>query len=115
MVASQTVDFADRRFRRTNGFVAARHLSYESDLAMRHRDEQQSHPILDSRDDPRAISPADFEAHLAAHRLLEQRLNSDPVKLEKGPNGLVVSGGGKYIIALAALALVAFVAWLWLH
>jgi hypothetical protein len=79
------------------------------------RDPQQSYPVLDSRDEPRAISPADFEAHLEAHRILEQRLNSEPVKLEKGPNGLVVSGGGRYIVILAALALIAFVAWLWLH
>lgn len=78
------------------------------------RDRQPSYPLLDSRDEPKAISPADFEAHLEAHRLLDARLNSDPVKL-KTPNGLVVSGSGRYIVILAALALVAFVAWLWLH
>jgi hypothetical protein len=79
------------------------------------RDPQQSHPLIDSRDEPQAISPAEFEAHLEAHRILEQRLNSEPVKLEKGPNGLVVSGGGRYIVILATIALLAFVAWLWLH
>lgn len=81
---------------------------------MKPRDPQQSYPIVDSRDEPNAISPADFEAHLQAHRLLEQRLKSDPVRL-KAPNGLVVSGSGRYIVILAALALVAFVCWLWLR
>lgn len=78
------------------------------------RDPQRSYPILDSRDEPKAISPAEFSAHLEAHRLLESRLKSDPVRL-KGPNGLVVSGSGRYIVILAAFALAAFVAWLWLH
>lgn len=81
---------------------------------MNNRDRQPSYPIIDSRDEPKAISPSDFAAHLEAHRLLEARLKSDPVSL-KGPNGLVVSGSGRYIVILAALALVAFVAWLWLH
>lgn len=81
---------------------------------MTHREQQPSYPMIDSRDEPRAISPAAFEAHLEAHRLLEAKLKSDPVSL-KGPNGLVVSGSGRYIVILAALALVAFVAWLWLH
>lgn len=94
------------------------------------REKFQSYPLLDSRDEPRAISQADFNAHLLAHRDLDERIrlfeghlvahewqrsDSSPVTLEKTSSGLVVKGNGRYIVWLALIAMLAFVAWLYLH
>jgi hypothetical protein len=85
------------------------------------RKRQESHPILDSRDEPRAISPAEFDAHMRAHALLETRLNtvetnarnarsSDSIAL-RGPNGWSVRGRGGYLTAIAFFAVVGVVVW----
>lgn len=77
------------------------------------RDRQASRPILDPRDEPRAISPAEFTAHLMAHRELDERLaalesraarRSDPVVFERTSNRLLFRARGTYTIALALLA-----------
>lgn len=77
--------------------------------------ERSRRMLLGSRDTPSAISQADFEAHLEAHRLLEAHLErskrrSDPVRLSG--HGWTVRGRGEYLLVMAGLALVAF--WLWL-
>ena len=80
------------------------------------RERQPSSPLLESHDEPRAISPAQFDAHLQAHALLEQRLEaaarrSDPVQLSG--HGWTFQGRGGYLLAIGALAVLAF--WLWLR
>ena len=95
------------------------------------RDRIRSYPILESRDDPSAESPAEREARLLAARSLEARYEdhetrieaieqrhraedaalSDPVTL-KGPGGWTVSGRGWYVFGIAALAVLAFLGWL---
>lgn len=71
--------------------------------------------LVESRDEPRAISQADFEAHLVAHQELEQRLDSSPVRIEKNEKGLSISGSGKYIVWICLFAAAAFVAWAYLQ
>lgn len=75
---------------------------------------RRTNPNLDLRDCPEAISVAAFEAHLEAHRLLEEQLKaarkSDPITLRRGP--LAISGRGAYVIGLALIALAAEIAWL---
>lgn len=95
------------------------------------RDGQRSYPILDSRDDPSAESPAEREARLLAARSLEARYEdhetridaierrhraedaalSDPVTVT-APGGWTVSGRGWYVFGIAALAVSAFFGWL---
>jgi len=80
------------------------------------RDRQRSSPLLESHDEPRAVSPALLEAHLEAHRQLEERLQaverrSNPVRL--GWRGLFVQGSGLWLVLLGVLALVAWLAWLY--
>lgn len=78
---------------------------------------RRTNPNLDLRDCPESISIADFEAHLAAHRILDQRLQdarkSDPVTIRKGP--FSISGRGAYVIGLALIALAAETVWLFLR
>lgn len=99
------------------------------------RDGQRSYPILDSRDDPSAESPAEREARLLAARSLEARFEaheiwcanridaierrhraedaalSDPVTVT-APGGWTVSGRGWYVFGIAALIVLAFFGWL---
>lgn len=83
------------------------------------RERLPSSPFLESRDEPHAISPADFEAHLLSHAQLERDFTalrerarrSDSVSLQ-GPGGWTLKGRGWYIVLVAGMALLAFIAWL---
>lgn len=75
-----------------------------------------SRTAIEHSDEPRTISEAEFQAHLVAHRQLEERLlardsRSDPVTMRTRWGS--IQAKGSYLIVLASLALVAF--WLWLR
>ena len=91
---------------------------------------QRSYPILESRDDPNALPPADVATHLQAHVLLDEQLrsfetrlrvlemerhDSEPVTFERTKDRLVVRAKGAYAVALSFVALIAFGAWLWMR
>lgn len=79
---------------------------------------RKAHPpfsLVETRDDPRAISEADFQAHLLAHQELEKRLDSTPVSIVKDDKGLSITGSGKYIMLICLFAACAFVAWAYLQ
>lgn len=89
--------------------------------------------MLESRDVPNAIAPAELEAHLRAHQLFDERFlefrkafeerlkavenrrDSTPVVIERSANRWVFRAKGGYAVALAALALIAFGIWLLLR
>ena len=79
------------------------------------RKPQPQYGLTETRDDPRAISQADFEAHLVAHQELEKRLDSAPVSIVKDDKGLSITGSGKYIVWICLFAASAFVAWAYLQ
>lgn len=79
------------------------------------RKPQPSYGLTETRDEPRAISEADFQAHLVAHQELEKRLDSTPVSIVKDDKGLSITGSGKYIMLICLFAACAFVAWAYLQ
>lgn len=97
------------------------------------REAQRSYPMLEPRDVPNAISPADLDAHLRAHQLFDERFrdfrksfeerlkavenrrDSTPVVIEKSANRWVFRAKGGYAVALGVLALIAFGIWLLLR
>jgi hypothetical protein len=82
------------------------------------RDRLPSSPLLESHDEPRAISPAVFEAHLVAHQQIDDRLRaieatkSDSTAL-KGPGGWAIKGPSRYLVVVLLFALADVALWIW--
>ena len=95
------------------------------------REHSHSYPLLESRDDLSAESPAEREAQLLADRSLARRYEEHEIRIGAieqrhrvedaalsvpftvtAPGGWTVSGRGWYVFGIAALAVLAFFGWL---